>query len=162
VNERQAIEKPPVDDPTESLAAAVTNPVGAFTLSLRRGLQAARTGLVLFYNSENLTFASSIAYYTLLSLFPFLLFVFSVLGRLAVDTGADGPNLADLVARALPSRFDFLTGQLDQLARAPIELGVVGTLLTLWASMGVFGAVTSAVNHSRGVERNYRFLKHKI
>ena len=35
-------------------------------------------GVVGVYNSEDLTFASSIAYYTLLSLFPFFLLAFSV------------------------------------------------------------------------------------
>ena len=37
-------------------------------------------GVVGIYNSNDLTFASSIAYYTLLSLFPFFLLVLSILG----------------------------------------------------------------------------------
>ncbi len=32
----------------------------------------------------------------------------------------------------------------------------------LWAAMGMFGAVTSAVNHAWGVEKDYGFFKHKL
>jgi membrane protein len=34
--------------------------------------------------------------------------------------------------------------------------------LMLWASMGVFGAITSAVNHAWGVETPLGFFKHKL
>ncbi len=125
-------------------------------------VQALRLGLVEFYRSSNLTFASSIAYYALLSIFPFGLLVLSVLARVAANDGADGPTLLDLIGRALPSRFEFLTGQFAALARAPLNLSLLGTVITLWASMGVFGAITSAINHAWGVEKNYSFLKHKL
>jgi membrane protein len=161
VTSRDATDRPD-ETPAEALAAAVADPVGTFLGGCRRAFSAARAGLVLFYNSNNLTFASSIAYYTLLSIFPFLLIVLAIIGSLAVSDGAVGPNLLNLVATAVPSRFDFLVGQLEQLAAAPLQLGIAGTLLTLWASMGVFGAITSAVNHAWGVERNYSFWKHKL
>ena len=38
-------------------------------------------GFIGFYNSDNLTYAASIAYYALLSLFPFFLLAFALLGR---------------------------------------------------------------------------------
>ena len=43
--------------------------------------------------------------------------------------------------------------QLDALKQAPIRLGVAGSVLMVWAAMGVFGAITSAVNHAWGVEK---------
>lgn len=119
-------------------------------------------GLVEFYNSNNLTFAASIAYYTLLSMFPFLLLVLSALARITVSGTAGGPTLLDLVSGVLPSRFEFLALQFGTLASTPLNLSVAGTIITLWASMGVFGAITSAVNHAWGVEKNYSFLKHKL
>ena len=42
-------------------------------------------GFQSFYDSDNLTYAASIAYYALLSLFPFLLLAFSLLGRSTVE-----------------------------------------------------------------------------
>lgn len=125
-------------------------------------LRALRLGLIEFYRSSNLTFASSIAYYALLSIFPFILLVLSVLARVAVNDGTNGPTLLDLLSNALPSRFEFLAQQFGELARAPLNLSVAGTVVTLWASMGVFGAITSAINHAWGVETNYSFLKHKL
>lgn len=120
-------------------------------------------GFIAFYNSSNLTFAASIAYYTLLSLFPFLLLVLSIMSRAAVgESGATGQTLLHIVVRALPSNFEFLTTQVQELAAAPLNFSLVSTVITLWASMGVFGAVTSAINHAWGVERDYGFFKHKL
>lgn len=134
---------------------------------LLRTVTMARRALVLaavsFYNSANLTFAASIAYYTLLSLFPFLLLVLSFASRVAVGASdTNGQTLLQIVLRALPGHFDFLTRQVQELAAAPINFSLVGTLVTLWASMGVFGAITSAINHAWGVERDYSFLMHKV
>ena len=123
---------------------------------------AAWRGIGEFYSSNNLTFASSIAYYSLLSIFPFMLLIFSLLSRMAVGQAGSEQTVSVLVERALPRNFDFLSTQIVALSRTPIELTVAGTLLTLWASMGVFGAITSAVNHAWGVERQYNFFKHKL
>lgn len=127
---------------------------------MRLAWRAAGRGFVEFYNSDNLTFASSIAYYTLLSIFPFLLLILTLVSRLAL--GADSQAVAELIHRSLPSSFQFLDEQIKTLAMTPLKLSVLGTLITLWASMGVFGAVTSAVNHAWGVEKNYGFFKHKL
>jgi uncharacterized BrkB/YihY/UPF0761 family membrane protein len=32
----------------------------------------------------------------------------------------------------------------------------------IWAAMGVFGAITSAVNHAFGVDKQPSYLKHKM
>src|SRR5262245_31630326 len=126
-------------------------------VEFRRGvlvaLGAAGRGVIEFYKSSNLTFASSIAYYSLLSIFPFILLGFSVVGRVAVGQAGSEQTVAHLFERALPRNFDFLSTQIVALSRTPLELTIAGTLLTLWASMGVFGAITSAVNHAWGVER---------
>ena len=131
-----------------------------FVRALRLGGRAAGRGFVEFYSSDNLTFAASIAYYTLLSIFPFLLMVLTLVSRLAM--GADSDAVADLIHRSLPSSFQFLDVQIKTLASTPLKLSALGTVITLWASMGVFGAVTSAVNHAWGVEKNYGFFKHKL
>jgi membrane protein len=125
----------------------------------RLALRAISGGAVGFYHSENLTFAASIAYYSLLSLFPFSLLVLSVLSHFSM--GETGATLLQLVARAMPARVEFLT-QIEELAPRALQLGVVGTVVTLWGSMGVFGALTSAVNHAWGVEKPPSFFKHKL
>jgi membrane protein len=77
-------------------------------------------------------------------------------------TGAADHTLMVIIGNAFPSRFEFVMSQLRDMAEAPLNLSVAGTVLLLWASMGVFGAVTSAVNHAWGVEHAYGFFKHKL
>jgi membrane protein len=118
-------------------------------------------GFTGFYNSSDLTFASSIAYYALLSLFPFFLLVFSILGSVTADV-SDRAAVLGFVLRYFPRQFEFVTEQLDALRRSRIQLGIAGTLLITWAAMGFFGAITSAVNHAWGVDRQPSYFKHKF
>jgi membrane protein len=142
-------------------AAPVLSPIDRIRRAWRLGWQAAGRGVIEFYNSSNLTFASSIAYYTLLSIFPFIFLLLSILSKLAVGQGG-GDAVAELVEHALPSKFDFLVTQIKELAKSPVQISVLSTILMFWASMGVFGAVTSAVNHAWGVEKPLGFFKHKL
>jgi len=126
----------------------------------RLGWRAAGRGVIEFYKSSNLTFAASIAYYTLLSMFPFVLLVLSILNRWG--PARENATLLEIIAQSLPPHFDFVSNQIKQLAATPLRLSVAGTLIMGWASMGVFGAITSAVNHAWGVERPIGFFKHKL
>ena len=118
-------------------------------------------GVVGVYKSDDLTFASSIAYYALLSLFPFFLLIFSILGS-ATANPADRAAILEFILRYFPRQFEFVTTQMDSLQQSRVRLGVAGSFLMIWASMGVFGAITSAVNHAWGVEKQPSYLKHKL
>jgi len=128
---------------------------------IRLTLLAIWRGVVGIYHGNDLTFASSIAYYALLSLFPFFLLAFSILGSVAADPN-DRAAVLDFVLRYFPRQFEFVTTQLASMREARVRLGVAGTLLMLWAAMGVFGAITSAVNYAWGVEKQPSYLKHKL
>lgn len=127
----------------------------------RHAVLAAWHGLVRFANSNDLTYASSIAYYALLSLFPFLLLVLSVLGS-ATASEAERAAVLDFVLRYFPRQFDFVTEQLDAFRRSRVPLGLAGSLLIAWSALGVFGAVTTAINYAWGVEKQHTFFKHKL
>jgi len=118
-------------------------------------------GVTGIFNSDDLTFASSIAYYALLSLFPFFLLVLTVLASVTT-TDADRAAVLGFVLRYFPQQFAFVDDQLTSLQQSRLQLGVVGGVLTAWAAMGVFGAVTSAVNHAWGVEKQPSYFKHKL
>lgn len=128
---------------------------------LRLSGLAAWRGIVELINSNDLTHAASIAYYALLSLFPFLLLVISMLGAVTADD-ADRMSVLSFVFRYFPTQLDFVTGQLDALRTARLQLGVAGSLALIWGSLGVFGAVTSAVNEAWGVEKQRSFWKHRL
>ena len=74
----------------------------------------------------------------------------------------DRTAILDFVLRYFPRQFEFVTSQLDALQQARIRLGVAGSLLMIWAAMGVFSAITSAINHAWGVERQPSYFKHKL
>jgi len=118
-------------------------------------------GVVGIANSDDLTHAASIAYYALLSLFPFMLLVLSVIGQITADEESRSKML-DFVLRYFPTRFDFVTSQIDMFRQTRLRIGVAGGLALIWASLGVFGAITTAVNHAWGVEKQRSFLRHRM
>jgi membrane protein len=122
---------------------------------------AAWRGIVELVNSNDLTHAASIAYYALLSLFPFLLLVISILGSVTADE-ADRSTVLSFVFRYFPTQLDFVSTQLDAFRRTRVQVGVAGGLALIWASLGVFGAITNAVNEAWGVEKQRSFLKHRL
>jgi len=128
---------------------------------IRLTLLAVWRGVVGVYKSDDFTFAASIAYYALLSLFPFFLLVFSILGSVTSNP-ADRAAILEFILRYFPRQFEFVTTQLDSLQQSRIQVGMAGSFLMIWAAMGVFGAITSAVNHAWGVEKQPSYLKHKL
>jgi membrane protein len=118
-------------------------------------------GFQSFYDSDNLTYAASIAYYALLSLFPFFLLAFSLLGRSTVEVEKRTAVLA-FVLRYFPAQFGFITRQLDAFRDNTVSLGVAGTMALVWGALGVFGAISTAVNYAWGVEKQRSFWKHKL
>jgi membrane protein len=128
---------------------------------LRYSGLAAWRGLIELVNSNDLTHAASIAYYALVSLFPFLLLVISLLGSVTADEG-DRLAVLSFVFRYFPTQLDFVSTQLDAFRQSRVRVGVAGALALIWASLGVFGAVTSAVNEAWGVEKQRSFLKHRL
>ena len=122
---------------------------------------AAWRGFEGFYHSDNLTYAASIAYYSLLSVFPFFMLAFAVLGRVTADEH-DRSEVLAFVLRYFPSDFDFITRQLDAFASNRFAFGVVGTIGLFWGALGFFGAISTAVNYAWGVEKQRSFWSHKL
>lgn len=118
-------------------------------------------GVIGVYNSDDLTFAASIAYYSLLSLFPFLLLLLSVIAGVT-SSPSDRDAVLGFVMNYFPRQFDFVEAQLNAWQLTRVQLRLSGSILMVWAAMGVFGAITSAVNHAWGVEKQPSYLKHKM
>jgi membrane protein len=123
--------------------------------------QAAWRAFLGLVTRNDLTHAASIAYYALLSLFPFLLLLISIFGMVTADED-DRARVLGFFFRYFPARFDFLTDQLDAFRAERVRIGLAGGLALVWASLGFFGAVTSAVNEAWGVEKQRSFWKHRL
>lgn len=132
-------------------------PAGAVRLILL----AAWRGVGELYDSEGLTHAASIAYYALLSLFPILLLAIFMLGDLTSDS-ADRDAVVRFVFRYFPRQFSFISGQLEAFQSTPVSFGFWGVVVLIWGALGVFNAVSSAVNHAWAVEKRRSFLKHRL
>jgi membrane protein len=118
-------------------------------------------GFLGFYRSDDLTYAASIAYYALLSMFPFALLGFAILGSVTADEHNRGEVLK-FVLRYFPEQFDFITKQIDAFRDSTVSLGVAGTLALVWGALGFFGAISTAVNYAWGVEKTRSYWKHKL
>jgi len=127
-----------VPDPRPNLTAELRETGGLARLAAWRAV-------VEMYEGDDLTFAASIGYYALLSLFPILLIIISILGSVAA-TDANRLAVMRFVLTYFPRQFDFIITQLDAFRQTPIRLGVGGGLALVWASLGVFNAISAAVN----------------
>src|SRR5215471_13613095 len=114
-----------------------------------------------FYNSDNLTYAASMAYYALLSLFPLLMLTLAVLGWATGDVESRNAVL-NFLLRYFPSRFEFITMQLDALRVGGWNVGVAGSIGLIWGGLAIFGMITTAINYAWGVERKPNFWQHKL
>lgn len=112
------------------------------------------------FGSDDLTHAAAIAYYALLSFLPFLLLSLSLLGVFESGREIRG-DVLEWVQRFFPAQPDFVRSNVDAFTQTRIRLGIGGALALLWASQGVFGAISSAVNHAWAVERPRSFWHHR-
>lgn len=123
--------------------------------------RAAWEGLRRFFGGDDLVRASSIAFFGLLSLFPFLLLALAIVGSIsAIDAGRDA--VIAVIQGYLPLKFGFIDEQLEALRTARWSLGVSGTVVTAWAALGVFRALTAAINDAWGVREQHGFLRHTL
>ena len=118
-------------------------------------------GFVSFYNSDNLTYAASVSYYSLLSLFPVLLLSLSVLGWVTSDVD-DRAIVLNFILQYFPRQFDFITTQLDAVRNTKVSFGLAGTIGLVWGAVGFFGALSTAVNYAWGVEKQRSFWRHRL
>lgn len=130
-------------------------------LQARLTRRAAWHALVRFYNGSDFTYAASVAYWALLSLFPFLLLIFSFVGA-ATSDDADRSRVITFVLNYFPTQFEFIARQIDAFRANPLRIGLAGGIALTWASLGFFNAVSTAVNYAWGVETPRSFLKHRL
>ena len=123
--------------------------------------RAAWRGLVSLLGGDDLTHAASVAYCGLLSLFPAFLLAFAIFGAVAARE-ANRAAVIEFILRYFPTHFEFRQPAARRAQQTPLRFGVAGGIALVWAALGVFSAVTSAVNHAWGVEKPRSYLKHKL
>ncbi|OFW46287.1 MAG: hypothetical protein A3J29_00090, partial [Acidobacteria bacterium RIFCSPLOWO2_12_FULL_67_14b] len=94
-------------------------------------------------------------------LFPFLLLVLSLVGTIVADD-SDRTAVVNFAVNYFPARVGFITRQIDAFRETRLRIGVAGFAGLTWASLGFFGAVSTAVNYAWGVETPRSFLKDRL
>lgn len=91
--------------------------------------------------------AASLAYFALFSLFPMLLVILSIIGRL-VAPGSDAFNhIQEAVGRFLPPEVHgLIRDTVVALNQNSAGAGIIGFVLLLWAASSVFAILRSSVN----------------
>lgn len=139
----------------------MTRIVAALRLQGRLTGHATWHALVRMQKGDHITYAASIAYWALLSCLPFLLLVLTILSEIA-SGASDRTVIVEFLLNYFPTRVGFITRQIDAFQQAQVHIGFVTAVGLLWASLGFFGALTTAVNYAWGVETPRSFVGHRL
>jgi membrane protein len=115
----------------------------------RRVLQSA---LLDFLHEDSLTVSASIAYYSILSLFPLML-LFVAMSGVYIGRHELSGQLAVVLERYLPMRPDFIMRNLAAISRSYGRVSVISFLLLLWSSSGMFLPLERAMNRAWNVPK---------
>jgi len=127
----------------------------------RQARQVLREALLNFFRENSFAISASIAYYSLLALFPMLLLLLGVSGIFIRRFELSG-RLALVLAHYLPVRTDFIMTNLVSISRAYGKVSVLSFLLLLWASSGVFLPLERALNRAWNVEEQRSWWRRRL
>jgi YihY family inner membrane protein len=120
-----------------------------------------RDSLVNFIRENSLTVSASIAYYSLLALFPLLLLLLAVSGIFIRRFELSG-QLALVLEHYLPVKADFIMRELVGISRAYGRVSFLSILLLLWSSSGVFLPIERALNRAWEVEKRRSWWRRRL
>ena len=104
--------------------------------------------------------AAQLAYFFLLSLFPFLLFLFNLIGYFSLD---EAVILQTIVDYAPPQVYDLIESNIESLLRVQsgglLSIGIIGTL---WAASNGVNAVRKALNRAYGIKPKRLFIIYRL
>jgi membrane protein len=117
--------------------------------------------LVRFYKEESIELSAGIAFYSVLSIFPFLLLLLGLSGFYIEHHQLAG-RLAPILAEVLPMKPNFILNNLVVITRAFGRVGFVSFILLLWASSGVFVPIEKALNRAWGIDKGRGWLRRRF
>jgi len=120
-----------------------------------------RDSLVNFFRENSLMVSASIAYYSLLALFPLLFLLLAVSGLFIRHYELSG-RLALVLEHYLPVREDFIMRELVGISRAYGRVSILSFLLLLWSSSGVFLPIERALNRAWEVEKRRSWWRRRL
>ena len=98
--------------------------------------------------------AASIAYYTLMSLFPLILGLISI-GGFFLKSEVIQMQVNDLIVQVFPVSAEFVTRNIESLVRIRGAAGITSGIVLIWSASKMVGALSRAINRALGMRRNY-------
>jgi membrane protein/epoxyqueuosine reductase len=120
-----------------------------------------RDALVNFSREKSSLVSASIAYYSLLAVFPMLLLLLSASGIFIQRFELSG-RLALVLGHYLPFRADFIMSNLVGISRGYGKTSILSLLLLLWSSSGVFLPLEQAMNRAWEVETQRSWWQRRL
>jgi YihY family inner membrane protein len=114
-----------------------------------------------FLAEDSLMVSGSIAYHSLLAIFPLLLLLLGLSGFYIRRFELAG-HLSVVLQRYLPIRTDIIMQNLVGISMAYGRIGLLSFLLLLWSSSGVFLPVENALNRAWGVTEGRRWWQSRL
>jgi len=127
----------------------------------KRTRQVLSESLVNFLNEDSLMVSASIAYHSLLCIFPFLLLLIGLSGIYIKQLELAG-RLAVVLDRALPMKPDFILQNLQSISRSYGPISVISILLLLWSSSGIFLPLEKALNRAWDIETERSWWRKRV
>ncbi len=118
-----------------------------------------------FIRDDALGLAAQLAYYLILAIFPFILFLVAIVDAFSSTSPQFVTDLFDLLRRLLPAQVFHLiktytenTLRNEDTAPGLLSVGILGTI---WAASGAFSALINALNRAYDVQETRPFWKVK-
>ena len=126
-----------------------------------RTCQVLRLALWHFLEEGSLMVSGSIAYHSLLAIFPLLLLLLGLSGLYIQRFQLTG-HLSVVLQRYLPVRTDIIMQNLVGISRAYGRIGLLSFLLLLWSSSGVFVPLEKALNRAWDVTEQRSWWRSRL
>jgi membrane protein len=107
------------------------------------------------------TYAFSVAANTILSLFPFIVLMFTI-ARVVFHSHAMEGAIADMIRYFLPTGQEFVTKNMEIVAHARSGVRLASVVMLLISSTGVFLPLEVALNRVWGVTRNRSYFMNQL
>src|SRR6202453_2205368 len=107
------------------------------------------------------TYAFSVAANAILSLFPFIVLMFTI-ARLVFHSPAMASAIADMIRYFLPTGQQFVTKNMEILAHAHSGVRVASVVMLLISSTGIFLPLEVALNRVWGVTKNRSYFMNQL
>src|ERR1700728_3104262 len=146
----------------EALVGVPPEPQPPARLASNAGLVEEIVSLVRYMaQTEVHTYAFSVAANAILSLFPFIVMMFTI-ARLVFHSTAMESAIADMIRYFLPTGQQFVTKNMEIVAHAHSGVRVASVVMLLISSTGVFLPLEVALNRVWGVTKNRSYFMNQL